>query len=456
MSTPPTPAIPNPFNFTVPGAPPLAQPSFFTGPSDKLATVDNYTAQGGVINSIKDELSNLGISIPDVLKGGKALASLLPIVASIKNGQFSISNPTSLITRLLASSSQITSAFKFLSPDVQADILGGLKDFGPIAVAMGGITTQIGVTNFNNLNSVGNLINSFTNGAAQFGIVDKDSISSIIGGIVKQAGGYGITGAFSAVTAGINDATILSKAAGLSLPSVISNSDVASLKQMAGILPAGALSILNPLAIPQFSASYSRSTTNGQVGTTAVANDSATFAAAMDAYNTVDSNWNVCARPGGNAADISSLMGSSSDLTNVINNGIKQLPASDPQKDYALLTTYPQTDVMASLQANFPSVPFTTGSSSVAGTTTQSPLTNAVTSQIATSFPTSTPTLVPPAPAPIPGDGSLIGTGFVLTVWGQKVSTNTHTLMGYDDKGNKIWSDDQFSSNSILWDSPPS
>lgn len=387
MSTPPTPVIPNPFNFTVPGAPPLAQPSFFTGPSDKLATVDNYTAQGGVINSIKDELSNLGISIPDVLRGGKALASLLPIVASIKNGQFSISNPTSLITRLLASSSQITSAFKFLGPDVQADILSGLKDYGPIAVTMGGIATQVGVTNFNNLNSVGNLINSFTNGAAQFGIVDKDSIASIIGGIVKQAGGYGITGAYGAVMTGINDATIISKAAGLSLPSVISNSDVASLKQMASLMPMGGLSILNPQVISQFSSAYTRSTVNGTVTNTAQANDQFNFTSTMDAFNSVNSSWNSCTRGSSSATDLSALMGSSSDLTSVINNGIKRLSPTDPQKDYALITATPQTSVMAALQASFPNVPFTGGTSSTQSNGTYSALTNSVTDQLAANFP---------------------------------------------------------------------
>jgi hypothetical protein len=356
--------------FTMPGAPPLANPTFVTGPQDKLAAVDVYKQKGSIINSIQDQLTNLGISIPDVLKGGRALASLLPIVTGIKNGALTLSNPTALVTRLLASSTAITSAFKLLGPDVQSTILGGLKDYGPVAVQLAGFATKVQTTNFSNLYQVGNLISSFTNGASTLGIIDKDSIANIAGGIVKQASGYGIPNAYAAVTAGLNDIEILTKAANIALPSVIGSSDIASLKSMASALQPNGLSLQNPHAIDQFAAAFQRATTNGT--NPAPMNDSKTFSAVMDAYNSVNSTWNQCTRGGGTYTDLSRITGGSSDFQSVVLNGVMSLPEDDPQKDYALAAVHGPTTVLSDLSDSFPQTVVKTGSSQPRTTTPQS------------------------------------------------------------------------------------
>jgi hypothetical protein len=355
--------------FTMPGAaPPLAQPSFFTGPQDTLATADAYTANGGVITAIKDQLSNLGISIPDILKGGKALASVLPIVTGIKNGSL-LTNPAALATRLLSSSAQITSAFKFLGSDVQNEILDGIDTLAPIAVTVGNLTTQIKTTNFNNLFQVGNLISSFTNDASAFGIVDKSGVASIVGTIVKQVGGYGIPNSFAAVTAGLNDAQMLSQAAGLSLPSVVSNSDWQSLKSISSALAPGAVTMLSPTIVSSFSNAFSRATNMGGTTGTAPMNDSATFAGIMDAYNTTNSGWNSCTRNGTPAGDISALTTGSSDFNTMVSNGVMSLSPGDPMQDVILAQQYGQQTVMGNLQSNFPNTAYTTGNSAVTSST---------------------------------------------------------------------------------------
>lgn len=474
----------------MPGAPPLAKPSFFTGPNDDLAVASAYTQQGGVINAIKDQLSNLGISIPDVLKGGRALASLLPIVTGIKNGGLS-TNPVGLITRLLASSSQITAAFKFLGPDVQADMIAGMKSLGPVAVTIGNLTQQVKVTNFDNLNSVGNLINSFTNGAAGLGIVDKDSIASIIGGIVKQAGGYGISGTYGAVMTGINDIEIISKAASLSLPSVIANGDVTSLKQIAQSLSPGAISLLHPSALSQFSQAFNRLTNAGGTALNAPVFDSKTFGNVMDAFNSANPSWNVCTRQGATFGDITALTQASGDFSDMVSAGIKRLDAGDAQQDYALASLYGPQDVASSLTSQFPNVVQTQNSNSPKVTGTSDPQSTSLIDKLASFMPglsfakggaeaqaridstnqyyaamreiqngTYDPTkyglpavVQTTTLSPTSKTTSANATTTVTNAFGQQIQRGSHVLLGYTAGGVAVYADDPSAGSEPLFPS---
>lgn len=356
-------------------APTLAKPIFVTGPQDDLATADVYAQKGGTVNSIQDKLSEMGISVPDVLKGGKALASLLPIYSQFKNGGFSIKNPSALITRLLSSSSAITSAFKLLGPDVQGTILGGLKEYGPVALTVGNLAAKVQVTNFSNLYQVGNLISSFTNGASGLGIIDKDSIANVIGGVVKHASGVGIPNVYSAITTGLNDVGILSKAAGIALPSIIGGSDLASLKSIAQTLPSGNLSLLNPTVINAFTAGFQRVSTLGIPGldSPTPADDHKIFNEVMATYGMVDSAWNECKRGDVPFADISKLSGGNLAFTSMVRNGIMRLDPDDPQKDYALASIYGPQTVLGDIKNSFPDTVTNTGT---APTRTPDPTTN--------------------------------------------------------------------------------
>lgn len=477
----------------MPGAPPLAQPTFFTGPNDTLAVQNPYTAGGGVVNAIKDELSNLGISIPDVLKGGKALAGLLPIITGLKNGTL-LTNPINLVTRLLASSSQITSAFKLLGPDLQSELTAGLKTLGPVAVTLAGVTQQLKVTNFNNLNSIGNFINSFTNGAANLGIVDKDSIASIIGGIVKQAGGYGITGTFGAVMTGITDLEVINKAAGLSLPSVISNGDIASLSQIASSLSPGGVSLINPSALSQFGSLYSRLGSIGTGNGNAPATDSSTFASVMGAFNSANSAWNTCTRNGSTTTDLTTLTGVSSDFSDMMGNAVMTLPEQSEQQDYALAGLYGAQDVSSSIAENFPNVVQSQGNSSIKNTGTADPQSNGLLDKLASIMPglsfakdgqqaiaqqqatdqyysamseinngTYDPTKygLPAsqsssntvAPAVQTSSASTVPT--VTDTFGNEVPVTSHILLGYTPLGRAVYSDDGYIPKTPLFSSPP-
>lgn len=479
--------------FTMPGAPPLARPTFFTGPNDTLAVQNPYTASGGVVNAIKDELSNLGISIPDVLKGGKALAGLLPIVTGLRNGNL-LTSPVNLVTRLLASSSQITSAFKLLGPDLQGELTSGLKTLGPVAVTLAGVTQQLKVTDFNNLNSIGNFINNFTHGAAQLGIVDKDSIASIIGGIVKQAGGYGISGVYGAVMTGITDVEVINKSASLSLPSVIANGDVASLRQIANSLSPGGVSLLSPTALSQFGSTYSRLGSIGIGNGNAPMTDKQTFSSVMDAFNSANSTWNVCTREGSSTADLTVLTGVSSDFSDMMKNATMSLTPGDTEQDYVLAGLYGPQDVTRSLSNNFPNVVQSQGDSSVKSTGTTDPQSAGLLDRLSSIMPglsfakggaqaqaqakatqqyysamseinsgTYDPTkyglpasqasdnTVAPA-AQSSSSNSSIPT--VTDCYGNEIPVTSHTLLGYTPTGRAVYADDGYITKTTLLPTP--
>lgn len=472
----------------MPGAPPpLATPSFFTGPNDNLAVANAYQQAGGIVNAVKDLVSNLGISIPDVLKGGKALASLLPIVTGVKNGSL-LTNPTSLITRLLASSNQITSAFKFLGPDMQAELLAGLKTVGPVAITLGNLTQQIKVTNFDNLNSVGNLISSFTNGAVGLNIVDKDSIASVIGGIVRQAGSFGMMGTYGAIITGINDAEILTKAAGIALPSVIKTGDVQSLSQMAQTVSSGALTLMNPSALNQFASAFNRLTNVGGDAVNASMFDTKTFSQVVETFGQVNSAWNTCTRGNSQFTDITSLMGASTDFSSMITNGVKRLPAGDAQQDYALASLYGPQDVALSISAMFPNVVQTQNSSSPKVTGTVSPQANAVMDALNANMPglsltpstsiqdttaayysaqraiknatlteaatTGAPATTLLSPTTNSSASSSSSITMVTDAFGHQIPRGTHVLLGYDDNGNPVYADDPVIPSGTIWSTP--
>jgi hypothetical protein len=365
---------------------PLAAPTFVTGPLDNVAAADPYKAKGGVINSIQDTLKKAGISIPDVLKGGKALATLLPIVQGLKNGSLLVDR-NSLITRLLASSTAITSAFKFLGTDAQNSILGNLKDVGKYAVTINGMVRQVQTTNFNDLSGIGRLVNSFTGDATSFLAVDKDSLAGIVAGTVKECTRFGIPNSFSAITATINDSTIIKSAIGQSLTDVIGASDVASLKAMCTAVGDGSIPLINPNTIGMFGTQFNRSVAT--VLNAAPTNDAGTLASIMDTYNAVDSKWNSCTRSTASGDQptfsIASLTGASSDFKDMLSNGVKTM-TDDNAHLYALASVYGSTDVNTTLSNDFPTTVLTTPTASSQQTTAK-PLGEAIIDKLASFMP---------------------------------------------------------------------
>ncbi len=389
-STMPTPL------FTMPGAaPPLAQPTFFTGPSDTLATVDAYTAAGGVVNAISDVLSNLGIVIPDILKGGAALASLLPIATGIANGTL-IANPAALLSRVLASSSQLSAAFPFASSAIQSSLTVGLSAVNAVQGAVGtveatvnGVVTQVESSVFSAASQVASLVTSFAGNATAMVLNDVGAVASVASGLVGQVLGLGIPNAFGVVTLGITDPNVLKQTAQFCLPAVIAAGDAQSLISMGGVLTTGSLGLMNPTAVSNFASSYSRSKSVGGSLSNSPSNDTQTYTSAMSGFAAVNPTWNSCSRNGVPSGDISSLTGASSDFNSVVSNATMGLPPGSPDQDFALAGVYGQTDVMSSLAESFPRTVLTTGSSSAVNQTVD-PTNNNIVGLITTSTTTTT------------------------------------------------------------------
>jgi hypothetical protein len=493
MSTPPT--------FTMPGqAPPLAQPSFFTGPQDNLAVANPYTAQGGVVNSITNQLANLGIAIPDVLKGGASIGINLPL----NKGKASVNialNPAALAARLAASIPGLSSAFQFVG-DLESDaaevvgaalsvgqeaLVAGMSAVGTVVATIGGVATTIASDAIIGLQQLGGVVASITNGAVSIGISDLGASASVIGGLVGQLGVYGIPNVFGALTAGISLEIpgLMSATVRIALPSVLKNSDALSLIAMAAAVGSGAMINMNPNIAAQYSSNYSRTSAVGGMNGVGISinapmYDSTTYANTMQAYSACDPNWNTCTRNGVQSGDISSLTGASSDFNSMVSNGVMSLDPSDPLMDTVLAQQYGPQDVMTSVQTTFPNTAITTGNSAVTSSSaTNDPQSGGILDTLSNLMPglslaqggaqanTYTQQLDAYNAAMAQQSGSATsGTSSVVapsatnsvpmvaTVWGTLVPTNTHTLLGYTQTGTPVYADDPYRTNAPLFPTP--
>lgn len=487
----------------MPGAaPPLAQPSFFTGPQDSLATANPYTAAGGVVNSIQNQLSNLGVNIPDVLKGGAGLAAA---IALSKKASLTVAvNPSALAARLMATVPGLSSAFAFLG-DLESDasavvstalsagqeaLTAGMSAVGSVVATIGGVATTIETDAVTGLAQLGGVISAVTGGAVQLGIQDTQGMASVIGGLIGQVAGYGIPGAFGALTVGITDPGILSACVSISLPGVLKNNDLTSIASMVLAVGSGRMQTLSPQLILSLSSGYSRSGAIGGLAANSSAFDTSTFNTSMNTYSDYNPTWNTSSRDGVSTNDISSLTGASSDYTDMLSNGVMSLSPGDPLQDTALAGVYGPQDVMTSLQSDFPNTVMTTGTSAVTSSSaSNSPATGGILDKLATLMPglslasggaaantytqqldaynagmaainngSYNPTGVPspsPAPASTPIPAPAADVPMVYTAFGTMVPADSHSLLGYTATGKPEYADDPYNDGEILFPTPP-
>jgi hypothetical protein len=486
----------------LPGAlPPLAQPSFATGPQDNLATANAYTTNGGIITSIQTQLATLGIDVPDILKGGAALAAVLPIVSGIVQAAES-GNITALTSRLLSGASTITSAFASLDPTLAQVILAGISTVAPIAVTIAGVTTELSsaiystqaaaTESLNSLTQLGALLTSFTNGAAGFSITDGGVTASVAGNLSGSLSSLGVPNAYAAATTGITDISTLSVAASAALPSAISSMDLQSITTIANTIGSGQLNLINPSIVSEIAQGFTRTSmvsgTVGSVATTigasSAANDSETFTQLINTFTAVNPSWNSCTRGTTSSGDISALMGCTGDFSSVLVNGVQEATAG-PVQDSVLAALYSPTSVVNALSTSFPNTALVTGNSAPSNiqspTSGASGLLDSITAAMPTmSLASGTATtqqqtasmsqsMVPIAPGaynptaygfPLASSpaSSLVTTTptaatfsaatptpsgpMLKTVYGTLVSSSSHSIVGYTQQGQVVYSDD--------------
>jgi hypothetical protein len=386
---------------------------------DTLAVKDVYTGVDGksVLTSVQNLFNDIGLNLSDVLRGGKWVASQIPLITSLVRSGQAVFDQKGLIARVMGASSLATGALSRLTAGATDGILKEVKDYGQVYASFNGVLQRVASTDLSNINAVGGLINQWTGQNGLFASDDQDGKVGFVTGLIHDCTSYGIPNSFGALASKLENTNLVSQVANRVLPSVISASDVGSLKSMAFTLGDKAVTAMNPGTIPQFSSAFTlppQSTT---------ADNAAAFDSLIESYSTVDSTWNSNVRNtvagAAQTLNLSKIMNGSADFNTVIKQG--SMAAPEPQGPgvvnpqlYQLATRLSTPDPVSTLMQQFP-------------TTLYNP--NTISSQASV-------------------DADAVASNPAVAQAAQ--ATPPHILLGHSQTGRPVYSDDQYRGGMLL------
>lgn len=316
--------------------PDLAQTTFITGPEDDLAVVDIYKESGasGTINSIQDYFDSFDKeSIGKFLRGGKAVLKLLPAISKLSKLNIKKLDTRALIGQLGNVSTNLSNAVKTLPDGQMKTVLGEVaKGSELVTRSTSGVLSKIPYGNLNNNLGIFNAITAIAPDVTT-SFTDDPTIRNAVVGITKAANSTGIRGALTPILAsGKFDASDVLRIANSTLPSVIKNSDLQSLKALAEKTLPGEVSKLYRDTLKDFSSSYVKP-----------------FACTLEdankeyldinaSFSAIEPNWNKLMFGGVELPNIQAISKSSEDFKSVVKIGAMLAPEGSDEK-FNLFTT---------------------------------------------------------------------------------------------------------------------
>lgn len=382
--------------------------------TDQLAVKDVYTGVDGksVITSVQNLFNDIGLNLSDVLRGGKWVASQIPLITSLVRSGQAVFDQKGLIARVMGASNLATGALSRLTAGATDGILGEIKDYGQVYASFNGVLQRVASTDLTNINAVGGLINSWTGQNGLFAADDQDGKVGFVTGLIHDCTSYGIPNSFGALASKLENTNLISQVANRCLPSVIGASDIGSLKSMAFTLGDKAITAMNPSTISQFSSAFTMPPQS------TAADNAAAFDNLIESYSTVDSTWNTNVRNtvagAAQTLNLSKIMNGSDDFNTVINQGAMastapQGPGVQNPQLFQLATKLATPDPVSTLMQQFP-------------TTLYQP--NIISSQAST-------------------DADVIGSAPAIAAATQSPASQ-HILLGHSQTGRPVYSDDQY------------
>lgn len=397
----------------------LSNNTWTASAKDALAVKDVYTGVDGksVLTSVQNLFSDIGLNLSDVLRGGKWVASQIPVITSLVRSGQAVFDQKGLIARVMGASNLAAGALSRLTAGATDGILGEIKDYGQVYASFNGVLQRVASTDLTNINAVGGLINQWTGQNGLFASDDQDGKVGFVTGLIHDCTSYGIPNSFGALAAKLENTNLVSQVANRVLPSVIGASDIGSLKSMAFTLGDKAVTAMNPSTISQFSAAFTMPPQS------TAADNSAAFDSLIESYSTVDSTWNTNVRNtvagAAKTLNLSKIMNGSSDFNTVINQGSMAAPAPqgpgvvNPQL-FQLATKLSSPDPVSTLMQQFP-------------TTLYQP--NTISSQASV-------------------DADAVASNPAVAQAAQ--ATPPHILLGHGQNGEPVYSDDQYRGGMLL------
>lgn len=272
----------------------LAQPTFVAGPQDELATADVYTqTTSQVINSIQ-RLANTGdIDLSSGLRGSAALGALLaekmPVIGGVSNGLLAV-NKDNLIARLAVGSSSVVSSLRGMDTSLVNKIGGGIPANAEVFATVGTITQRVSASNLVDLASVGRMVSELSCNNTVFSVEDTGAQIGLWSGLIKEALRFRIPNVFGSLMSCVDNPRVLTEVAVQVMPSIISNSDLASLASVAVALSGGRARMVYPNAVPEFGRVYRHPSG------ASVPNKQEDWVVLDPTFGEIDPKWNRCDR----------------------------------------------------------------------------------------------------------------------------------------------------------------
>lgn len=332
--------------------PNLAQPTFITGADDTLATVDIYTESNTStpINSIQDFTASFDKeAIGKFLRGGKAVLKLLPELKKLSKLNFKNMDPRSLLNQVSSVSGTLGNAIKNLPDGQLKTVLSEVsKGSTVITASASGVISKLP---YGNLNSTQGILGAVTALAPDVtsSITDNPTITNVISGITNAANSNGVKGILKPIleSGELNKQSIL-KIAKATLPGIIKNADLGSLKAIANNTAPGEVSSLYKSVVSDFSASYTKPFS------CTIEDEHAQYTDIVGSFNTIAPNWNKLTLAGITLPSIHSIAGASEDFKSVIEKGAFSSPDGSDEKFNLLATNFDTPSIEENIKKAFP------------------------------------------------------------------------------------------------------
>lgn len=337
-------------------APGIAKSTFVAGAKDVMATVDVYAKTANqAVNSIQDIRKLFDSNLLESFRGGNLGNGIRPIIKGV-NALGLIIDKASLLERLVGSNPRLLASFKKLSGGLGDAISAAMQVKDGVFATVAGVVTKIKDTAVASVKSLGNLIGDVVGDAWDFVVDDKDGITGFYSGLIKEAQGLGIPGAFKAIISTVREPGLINRITQNLIPSIVGNSDTAGLLAAAVGTTKGVLNALNPQILSDFSRKYVNPV-NGTVRDLQSKGNSL-----FRAFDAVDKNWDKFDRflsdgSTDKVTNLTLLQNASKDAKDAIRTATI-LPADDLEKknreSYALADIFKPVTVHEEIKKDFP------------------------------------------------------------------------------------------------------
>lgn len=125
-----------------------------------------------------------------------------------------------------------------------------------VYVRMGDTVSKIDPSRIQDVNDIASVLNAVKNEQVA-GVDDKQATGAILAGIVKSAAYNHLYGTYDLVTKDITDTVILRNVAALSLPALLANGDITSIRQITEKLDSTVIALIDRDALGTLAAKYS-------------------------------------------------------------------------------------------------------------------------------------------------------------------------------------------------------